>query len=288
MVDVFPTQLQFELNGMDFAAQAWGNPDGLPVIALHGWLDNSASFFALAPRLNNLYIVALDMAGHGQSNHRPGVGPYNIWEDVSEIFALADALGWERFALLGHSRGAIIAGLAAGTFPERITHVALIEGLLPEPVQAENAPQQLANSIKETRVQANKNRTIYPDLATAITARERGLFPLGYEAARALTERGLIRTQAGLQWGTDQRLLLPSSIKLLPEQFSAFIHRISAPTKLILAQDGMPKIHPSYPKKTALFPHISVEYLSGGHHLHMEKEVDAVANVFNSFFTQPD
>lgn len=288
MADASPTQLQFNLNGMSFAAQAWGNPTGLPVIALHGWLDNSASFFALAPRLNNLYIVALDMAGHGHSSHRPGVGPYNIWEDVSEVFAVADILGWDKFALLGHSRGGIVAGLAAGTFPERITHVGLIEGLLPEPVQAEHAPQQLANSIKETRAQTGKSRTIYPDLATAITARERGLFPLGYEAAKALTERGLITTQAGLQWGTDQRLLLPSAVKLLPEQFAAFINRISAATKLILAHDGMPKIHPAYPRKAATFPHLNLEFLPGGHHLHMEKEVDAVADIFNHFFNQPD
>lgn len=288
MVDVRPAQLQFSINGMNFAAQAWGNTDGLPVIALHGWLDNSASFYALAPRLHNLYIVALDMAGHGRSSHRPGVGPYNIWEDVSEIFAIADTLGWDKFALLGHSRGGIVAGLAAGTFPERITHVALIEGLLPEPVQAENAPQQLANSIKETRAQAGKARTVYPDLATAITARERGLFPLSPGAARALTERGLTSTQSGLQWGTDQRLLLPSAIKLLPEQFSAFIKRIAAPTILILAHEGMPKIHPSYAKKAAMFPHIKITFLPGGHHLHMEKEVDEVAAALSVFFHQPD
>lgn len=288
MVDLRPAQLQFSLLGMSFAAQTWGNPKGLPVIALHGWLDNSASFYALAPRLDNLYIVALDMAGHGRSSHRPGIGPYNIWEDVSEIFAIADALGWDKFALLGHSRGAIVAGLAAGTFPERITHLGLIEGLLPEPVQAANAPQQLANSIRETRAQAGKSRTVYPDLATAITARERGLFPLSHEPARALAERGLTATTTGLQWSTDPRLLLPSAVKLLPEQFSAFINRISAPTKLVLADEGMPKLHPSYPQKAAMFPHIDIEFLPGGHHLHMEREVDAVAAVFNAFFNPTD
>lgn len=288
MVDARPSQLQFSINGMNFAAQAWGDPASLPVLALHGWLDNSASFYALAPRLNNLYLVALDMAGHGRSSHRPGIGPYNIWEDVSEVFAVADALGWDKFALLGHSRGGIVAGLAAGTFPERITHLGLIEGLLPEPVRADDAPQQLANSIKETRAQIGKNRTLYPDLATAITARERGLFPLSQAAARALTERGLTATQTGLQWGTDQRLLLPSAVKLLPEQFAAFINRISAPSKLILADEGMPKIHPPYLKNAALFPHISIEFLPGGHHLHMEKEVDAVASVLNEFFHKPD
>jgi pimeloyl-ACP methyl ester carboxylesterase len=121
----------------------------------------------------------------------------------------------------------------------------------------------------------------------AIAARERGLFPLGYGAAKALTERGVMATTAGLQWGTDPRLLLPSAIKLLPEQFAAFIHRISAPTRLILANEGMPKIHPSYPTKAAMFPHIQTVFLPGGHHLHMEQEVDDVAAVLDDFFRQP-
>src|SRR5690625_7580011 len=101
----------------------------MPVLALHGWLDNSASFNVLAPQLKNLHLVALDLAGHGQSDHRPGSAPYNIWEDVAEIFAVADQLGWSRFALMGHSRGAMISMLAAGTFRERISHRAMFECL---------------------------------------------------------------------------------------------------------------------------------------------------------------
>jgi pimeloyl-ACP methyl ester carboxylesterase len=284
MIEAEPTQLSFEVNGITFAAQAWGNPEGLPVLALHGWLDNSASFYALAPRLHNIYLVALDMAGHGRSGHRPGSGPYNIWEDVSEIFAIADALGWDRFALLGHSRGAIIAALAAGTFPERITHLGLIEGLLPEQVTADSAPQQLARSIQETRAQAGKSRTVYPDFSTAVKARERGLFPLGPDAAKALTQRGLITLDSGYQWGTDQRLLLPSAIKLIPEQLAAFINRISAPIMLVLAENGMPKLHPVYAQKVAAFPQVNIELLPGGHHLHMEQQAVSVAAIFNTFF----
>ncbi len=74
---------QFEIDSLRFAAQQWGDESGRPVLALHGWLDNSASFTPLAPQLRGLNIIALDMAGHGQSCHRPGSAPYNIWEDVA-------------------------------------------------------------------------------------------------------------------------------------------------------------------------------------------------------------
>ena len=279
-----PTQLQFQVNGLQFSAQAWGDPNALPVLALHGWLDNSASFSSLAAYLENIYLVALDLAGHGQTSHRPQARAYNIWEDVPDIFAVAEQLGWARFALLGHSRGAIIATLAAGTFPEKISHLALIEGLLPEPVSAEDAPRQLALSIQGSNAQLIKKRTVYPNVELAIKAREHGLFPLSQQAASLLTERGLKKIENGYCWSTDQALLVPSSVKLLPQQMSAFIAQISAPIRLILAEEGMPKIYPRYQAIVTKYPNIDVHTLPGGHHLHMEAEAASVAEQLNVFF----
>ena len=279
-----PTELFFDINGLHFAAQAWGKKGQLPVLALHGWLDNSASFLALASKLKNIYLVAVDMAGHGQSGHRRDAAPYNIWEDVSEIFAIADQLGWQEFALLGHSRGGIIATIAAGTFPKRISRLALIEGIMPEPTVAEDAPKQLALSIKGIKTQSEKPLSLYPDIATAISARERGMFPLSYGAAMVLTERGLKSISRGFCWSTDQRLLAPSAVKYLPEQMAAFIRQINAPIKLVMAKDGMSKFYPSYISYLDQFPQIEVHNLPGTHHLHMEQEADAVADIFNEFF----
>lgn len=281
-----PRELRFTINGMNFAAQEWGDSTQLPVLALHGWLDNAASFFALAPRLNNLHIVALDMAGHGQSEHRPGQMAYTPWDDINDILAVADHLGWDRFALLGHSRGAIIGTLAAGTFPERFIALGLVEGLLPEPARADEAPKQLASAIMGLRVQQRKIPSIYPDMSIAIKARERGMFPLGHAAAKALTERGVVAQAGGVSWSTDPRLLAPSMIKLSREHLHAFVNQVSAPIKLLLAHDGLPKLYANYLHEVEQFPQVDYEVLSGGHHLHMEQEVDLVAEKLNRFFSQ--
>jgi pimeloyl-ACP methyl ester carboxylesterase len=281
-----PRELRFTVNGMNFAAQEWGDSTRLPVLALHGWLDNAASFFALAPRLNNLHIVALDMAGHGQSEHRPGQMAYTPWDDINDILAVADHLGWDRFALLGHSRGAIIGTLAAGAFPERFIALGLVEGLLPEPARAEDAPKQLASAIQGLRVQQQKIPSIYPDMSIAIKARERGMFPLGHAAAKALTERGVVAQTGGVSWSTDPRLLAPSMIKLSREHLHAFVNQVSAPIKLLLADDGLPKLYANYLHEVEQFPQVDYEVLSGGHHLHMEQEVDLVAEKLNRFFSQ--
>ncbi len=281
-----PRELRFNVNGMNFAAQEWGDSTQVPVLALHGWLDNAASFFALAPRLKNLHIVALDMAGHGRSEHRPGQMAYTPWDDINDIFSVADYLGWDRFALLGHSRGAIIGTLAAGAFPERIIALGLVEGLLPEPAHPEDAPKQLANAIQGLRVQQQKKRSIYPDINLAIKARERGMFPLGYAAAKALTERGVVAQEGGVSWSTDPRLLAPSMIKLSREQLHAFINQVNAPIKLLLAENGLPKLYANYLHEVNQFPQVDYELLPGGHHFHMEQEVDVIAEKLNAFFAR--
>ena len=279
-----PRELHLMANGMKFAGQEWGKAGDLPVLALHGWLDNSASFFVLAPRLKHLHIVAIDFAGHGQSEHRPGQMAYTPWDDINDVLAIADLLGWKRFALLGHSRGAIIGTLTAGAFPERVICMGLVEGLLPEAAPPEEAPTQLAKAITALRAQQSKTPSLYPDLSVAIKARERGMFPLGREAAKALTERGVIQQSNGYSWSTDPRLLAPPIIRLSREQLAAFVHNISMPVKLLLANDGLPKLYAKYLTEVAQFPHIDYELMEGGHHLHMEKEVDLVAEKLNDFF----
>lgn len=281
-----PREMQLDIHGMRFFAQEWGAPDQLPVLALHGWLDNSASFYALAPRLQNLHVVAVDLAGHGRSEHRPGQMAYTPWDDINDLLAIADQLGWKRFAFLGHSRGAIIGTLTAGAFPERILCLGLVEGLLPEPGLPEDAPKQLAKAIEGLRSQQQKSPSIYPDMLVAIKARERGMFPLGYEAAKALTERGVVAQGGGFSWSTDPRLLAPSILRLSREQLAAFVNNINVPVKLLLATGGLPKLYTNYLQQMENFPHIKYELLEGGHHLHMEQEVDLVAQKLNEFFAE--
>ncbi|HZX81878.1 MAG TPA: alpha/beta fold hydrolase, partial [Lysobacter sp.] len=78
---------------------------GVPVLALHGWLDNAASFLPLSSHLPGLDIVALDLPGHGASAHLPASAEYTLVNAARAVLGAADALGWSRFSLLGHSMG---------------------------------------------------------------------------------------------------------------------------------------------------------------------------------------
>ena len=117
----FICERTFDVNGLTFTAKEWGSPGYKPVIALHGWLDNAASFDLMLPFLSDMHVIALDCAGHGGSSFRSADSGYNIWQDIAEVLGVADQMGWDQFALLGHSRGAIISTLIAGAFPDRIS-----------------------------------------------------------------------------------------------------------------------------------------------------------------------
>ena len=69
-------EVRLSLPHIELAAHLYGPEDGFPVLALHGWLDNAASFARLAPKLQGLRIVALDFAGHGHSDHRAAGAGY--------------------------------------------------------------------------------------------------------------------------------------------------------------------------------------------------------------------
>ena len=89
----FVSERTFQVNGLTLAAKEWGMPGATPVIALHGWLDNANTFDRMLPFMDNLHVIALDLAGHGRSDFRSADSGYEIWHDISDIMTVADAMG---------------------------------------------------------------------------------------------------------------------------------------------------------------------------------------------------
>ena len=104
------------IRGLEF-----GNTAGRPWLGLHGWLDNAATWTTLAPLLpDDVHLVALDLPGHGQSDHLPEGVHYHDVEHVAHIHRAVNYLQWGRFSLLGHSLGGGLASLyTAGSLPHQ-------------------------------------------------------------------------------------------------------------------------------------------------------------------------
>ncbi len=278
--------VEFDLERIVIRGRRWGNESGKPVFALHGWLDNCASFNFLAPHLTGLDIVSLDLAGHGKSDRRGSLGSYNIWQDIAEILAIADELGWEKFGLIGHSRGAMIATMLTSTFPSRVSHLGLIESVLPHSVETRESPDQLAEAVKSVLKLRNRPINYYSTFDNAVKAREEGYIPLGMEDAKVLAERGVISNVKGYYWISDPLLLAPSEVKLTKEQVLVFTDRIVMPVKLIIGDNGMLRDNEYTQNWLASRQNFDVHVLPGHHHLHMSQQHNAIANIFNRYFAE--
>jgi haloacetate dehalogenase len=103
---------------------------GPAVLLLHGFPETHACWHRIAPELARTHhVVAPDLRGYGASEAPPG-GPhgegYTKREMAAELVELMGALGHERFAVVGHDRGARVAYRLALDHPEQVTRVALL------------------------------------------------------------------------------------------------------------------------------------------------------------------
>jgi pimeloyl-ACP methyl ester carboxylesterase len=279
-----PLERRFPLPGLTLAAREWGSEDDLPVLAIHGWLDNAGSFDLLAPRLPGCRIVALDAAGHGASEFRSPDSSYNLWQDVGDAVAVADQLGWETFRFIGHSRGAAIGTLLAGTFPERVEQLVLIEGGLPLIDAAERAPLRLAEALRAKRELASRTGRVFPDKSRAIAERAAGFSKVTIEASEILAQRSLRETDGGFSWRADQRLKGASEVRYTVEQVRAFVARTTAPVLMFRATQSPFEGMQEYAEILPSFAALETVKLEGGHHLHMEGAEAVIAARILEFF----
>jgi pimeloyl-ACP methyl ester carboxylesterase len=278
-----PVERRFRKPSPALAAKVWGAPGERPILASHGWLDNAGTFDLLAPKLLGCEIVALDLAGHGFSDSRSTDAAYNIWQDVGDLLDVADELGWQRCTLLGHSRGAAISMLFAATFPERVDKLVLLEGGLPITAEADEAPEGLAQALREARALRGKAGRVFAARATAIAERASGFSPVTAATAEVLAQRSLREVPGGFQWHADQRLKAQSELRLTAEHVRTFARRVTAPVLLLFASQSPFADRPFYREMPKLFANIEVGEMPGGHHCHLEGAESAIAERLSRF-----
>ena len=102
--------------------------EGSPIVLLHGFPQTHLMWRHVAPQLAEHHtVICPDLRGYGASS-KPADG-YSKREMANDVIGLADALGLDRFALIGHDRGVHVALRAGLDHPDRITHVGLLDSL---------------------------------------------------------------------------------------------------------------------------------------------------------------
>lgn len=126
-----------------------GCKDAPPVILLHGFPESHRTWRDVAPRLEQRYrLIIPDQRGFAGSDRPQDVAAYQTDALVDDVFALAAALGLERFSLVGHDWGGAIAWSAALRGDPRLERLGIVNAPHPVVFQKsliENAEQRAAS-----------------------------------------------------------------------------------------------------------------------------------------------
>lgn len=111
-------------NGIRLAYVELGDPDGPPLLLLHGYTDSSRVWTILAPYLADHRILIPDQRGHGASDAPQCCYAMSDFADDARLFL--DALDVEQAAVVGHSMGSMVAQVLAAEHPRRVTRLVLV------------------------------------------------------------------------------------------------------------------------------------------------------------------
>jgi pimeloyl-ACP methyl ester carboxylesterase len=125
--------------------QEWGNASAPPILMLHGFGVSGHMFDEFAERMQDRYrLIALDQRGHGDSDWSPD-GDYSRQAFVNDVEGFREALGLERFILVGHSMGGLNAVTYTVEHPEHVRALVLVD------VGPEAAKEGVDNIVRFTR-----------------------------------------------------------------------------------------------------------------------------------------
>lgn len=248
----------------------------IPVICIHGWLDNWASFQPLSENLSE-YLICIDLPGHGHSSHLQEGNWYHFVDYAVRLREVLNHLNLEKFHIAGHSMGAAIGCLYAAVFPESVLSLTMIDGLGPLVNPPEEARNILRDSILHREAKKNKKRA-FKDLDLAVKARMSN-GEINYESARLLVENQVNRSSGLYTWSFDYKLKFTSSLRLTSEQLLSFFIKLECPVLLIQATEGYVHKAPFWELKSKI-RNLTLEQLEGKHHLHMEKPKETAAVIY--------
>ncbi|KAM9856495.1 serine hydrolase-like protein [Aulostomus maculatus] len=273
--------------------QVWGPDHGHPVLCLHGWADNCGTFNSLIPLLpKECRYVAVDLAGHGLSSHRPPGSFYYFLAYVADIRRVVDALQWSRFSMIGHSMGGNIAGMFSALYPEMVDAVVLLDSYGFLPTDKKELPRVIRQGMDGMLEFEKKSEEKTARVYTYEKAVERLLAAnpsLSEESARILLERGLLQVEGGVVFSRDVRINLKNIVRISLEQSLEMLSNIQASVLVVQAEAGFGKMVAESDQKkftSAILQayrdrNHTVVTVPGDHHIHLNNPQVVAPVVFD-------
>lgn len=265
-------------NGMKIHFRDQGNPDGTPIILVHG---TSASLHAWEPLVERLggefRIITYDQPGHGLTGEEPG-DDYSAAGMMRALGAVAEAAGLEHFVLGGNSMGGWVSWRYTLAHPDRVDALILIDAAGAPLREGEEAPPL--------------------NLGFRLARSAPGRFLLRHFMPRDLIETSIRQTVVDQSLVTDayidrywELLRLPANRRAAPFLFTADrepeiagrLPEITAPTLIIWGADDRLIYASAAQTFNERITHSSVSIYDNVGHLPMEEAPDRTADDIRRF-----
>jgi pimeloyl-ACP methyl ester carboxylesterase len=275
-----PAARFYESQGLQLHYADWGNEAAPPLILIHGGLDHCRNWDAVAKELQpHFRIVAPDLRGHGDSEWAKG-SSYSLSDNVHDLTRLMRVLNVQDAAIVGHSMGGMIALAYAGTYPDRVSRLAVLDGAFlsgsqPAPI-AERMSRWIDQLERISEHEPSAFKTI-EEAAQRLSVRNRRLTPA---LALHLARHGVRQDADGLyRWKFDHYQRARAPYRLTPEDYADLWSRITCPTLLMWGSESFL----SDPEAAGLLAHFRqaelVKLDGAGHWLHHDRLGEVLASL---------
>ena len=256
----------------------WGNPDGPPMLLIHGGRDHCRNWDWVAEHFaKDYHIIAPDLRGHGDSQWEAS-GNYTQISYVYDIAQLLQQKNMHDVTVIGHSLGGAIALMYTALFPERVKKLVAIEGMGPSPSLAAKQAEISINDrvrswVDDMRKLSGRLPRRYDTLDDAFKRMRDENPHLSEEQARHLTLHGANQNEDGTySWKFDNYVRVFSMSGLPNEQVKKMYGEISCPTLLMRGEESWAS-DPVADGRTQCF-NCPIEYQSfanAGHWIHHDQ-----------------
>lgn len=253
----------------------WGEPDGEPLVLVHGFLDLAYSWRIFVDELlprsrRSLRIIAPDCRGHGDSGWVGAGGYYHFPDYVLDLERVLRVAGVGQVKLIGHSMGGTISFLYTGAFPRRVDQLVLIEGIGPVGMQFSDAPQRMEQWIAEVNQRGRNHFRQYSSIAAGASQLCQTNPRLNAGFALELARAGMKQRDNGKWiWKFDPLHRTATPQPFYTDQAVAFLRRIACPVLIVDGKDSHQKPRSDKAQRYAsLADHRQATIDDAGHMVH--------------------
>jgi len=285
-----PRDHTVDVQGLSIHYLEWGDSNGEPLVLVHGFLDLAYSWQPfvdelLAKTKSPLRIIAPDCRGHGDSGWIGAGGYYHFPDYILDLDCVLRAAAIGQFKLIGHSMGGTISFQYAGTFPDRVKKLVLIEGVGPVGMNFSEAPPRMKTWIDEVHERGRRHFREYSSVEAGASQLRQSNPRLNPPFAMALARAGMKQNERGKWlWKFDPLHRTAAPQPFYTAQAREFFQRIECPVLIVDGKESRQTRRTDKQERyDAIRQHSRVIIDDAGHMVHQDNP-GRLAEVVAPFF----